>query len=222
MAVIFGTSGNDVLNGTFASDFIDGEGGNDTLNGGAGNDFLNGEAGNDFHDGGVGDDIIDGEDGNDVLLGGAGNDFLDGEDGKDSLNGGAGSDTLIGEDGNDTLTGGANVDRFLFVSENVFNQSTLGTDTITDFAAGTDRIVLYQSTFSALTPQNGGIIAAGEFSIVANDAAADNSTAFITYSTGSGKLFYDTNGTANGFGTGGEFALLQGMPTITASDILVA
>lgn len=72
-----------------------------------------------------------------------------------------------------------------------------------------------------MTPQNGGAIAAGDFAVIANNAA-DNSTAFITYSTGSGKLFYYTNGAANGFGTGGDFAVLQGTPTLTASDILVA
>ncbi len=222
MAVIFGTSGNNVLTGTGANDFIDGEEGNDTLNGGNGSDFLNGEDGNDFHDGGNGDDIIDGEEGNDTLLGSAGNDFLDGEDGLDILNGGTGNDTLIGEDGSDTMTGGTGNDRFLFVSSDVFNQTTLGVDTITDFGTGADRIVLYQSTFAALTPQNGGSIAAGEFAVVANDAAAATSAAFITYSTGSGKLFYNTNGATAGFGTGGDFAALQGTPTLTASDILVA
>jgi Ca2+-binding RTX toxin-like protein len=222
MAVLFGTNGNDVLTGTGANDFIDGEGGNDTLNGGNGSDFLNGEDGNDFHDGGNGDDIIDGDAGNDTLLGSAGNDFLDGEDGNDILNGGNGSDTLIGEDGNDNITGGSGGDRFLFVSEDAFKKSTLGVDTITDFGTGADRIVLYQSTFTALTPQNGGAIASAEFAVVANDADADNSTAFITYSTGSGQLFYNTDGATEGFGNGGDFAVLQGTPTLTASDILVA
>lgn len=221
MAVIFGTSGNNVLNGTGANDFIDGEEGNDTLFGGNGNDFLNGEEGDDFHDGGSGDDIIDGDVGNDTLLGGANNDFLDGEDGQDVLNGGGGNDTLIGEDGNDNLTGGGGNDRFLFVSADVFSQPVLGVDTITDFAPGTDRIVLYESTFAALTPQNGNPIAPGEFAVVANDAVADNSTAFITYSTGSGKLFYNPDGAGEGFGTGGEFAVLQGIPTLLANNVLV-
>jgi Ca2+-binding RTX toxin-like protein len=221
MAVIFGKNGNDVLIGTLANDFIDGEAGNDILNGGAGDDFLNGEDGNDFHDGGSGNDIIDGDAGHDTLLGGDGNDFLDGEDGKDVLNGGAGNDTLIGEDGRDTLTGGFGADRFIFVSSDAFNTSTMGVDTITDFGTGADRIVLYQSTFTALT-LTGGSIAAGEFAVVINNAAAATSTALITYSAGSGKLFYNENGAAAGFGTGGDFAVLQGTPTLTAGDILVA
>lgn len=222
MAVIFGTSGNDNLVGAGQNDFIDGEEGNDTLIGAGGADFLNGEEGNDFHDGGGGDDIIDGDVGDDTLLGAGGSDFLDGEDGADTLNGGAGSDTLIGEDGSDTLTGGGADDSFIFVSGDVFDPATVGVDTITDFKSRTDYILLYETTFSALTPQSGGNIAAAEFAIVANDADADNSTALITYSTGSGKLFYNTDGATEGFGTGGEFALLQAAPTLTVNDIFVA
>ncbi|NJD06616.1 MAG: ExeM/NucH family extracellular endonuclease [Methylococcaceae bacterium] len=56
----------------------------------------------------------------------------------DTLVGTAGPDDLIGLGGNDTLSGGAGADRFLF------NRLEDGTDTVTDFVAGTDAIVLTQ------------------------------------------------------------------------------
>lgn len=222
MEIIFGTDSNDILLGAGGDDIIDGEEGNDVLIGSQGDDFLNGEDGDDFHEGGIGDDIIDGADGNDILIGSAGNDFLDGEGGDDLLSGGEGRDALVGENGDDTLIGGAGGDQFFFVSGEIFDPSTKGIDTIADFEEGADRIVLFQPTFDVLTPQDGGEIAASEFAVVADDADADNSTAAIAYSEGSGSLFYNTDGITEGFGAGGEFALLQGIPSVTASNIFVA
>lgn len=66
MAVINGTSGNDILNGTILSDQIFGFGGNDTLNGNSGNDTLNGGTGSDVLNGGAGDDVLNGDTGNDT------------------------------------------------------------------------------------------------------------------------------------------------------------
>jgi hypothetical protein len=62
--------------------------------------------------------------GNDKLIGGAAADFLFGGDG---------NDTLVGGAGNDTLTGGSGADQFRLATNS-------GTDTITDFAHGTDKI----------------------------------------------------------------------------------
>ncbi|MCA1992012.1 MAG: endonuclease/exonuclease/phosphatase family protein, partial [Coleofasciculus sp. S288] len=133
--VIWGTSASETLNGTVKSDIIFGRsgddslnGGNDadTLNGGSGNDTLNGGNANDLLDGGSDNDVLNGDNGNDTLLGGSGADQLFGQNGDDLLNGGL---------GNDTLQGGRGSDRFvLAVGE--------GTDTITDFTNGQDRIVL--------------------------------------------------------------------------------
>jgi Ca2+-binding RTX toxin-like protein len=65
--------------------------------------------------------------------------FLDGAAANDSLVGGAGADTLVGGTGTDTLTGGAGADRFLFSAS---TESPLATpDLITDFVAGTDKLV---------------------------------------------------------------------------------
>ncbi|QLE56732.1 DUF4347 domain-containing protein [Nostoc sp. TCL26-01] len=99
-----GTPGKDILYGTAGDDTINGLEGNDYLIGNAGNDTLNCGTGNDYGFGGAGDDTINGEDGNDLLYGNEGNDTLIGGEGNDNLDGGIGDDTLIGGNGNDTYT----------------------------------------------------------------------------------------------------------------------
>lgn len=74
------------------------------------------------HTGGNGADALTGTYARDALYGGAGSDVLGGEAGTDILNGGTGSDVL---------TGGAHSDIFVF-------EGNFGSDTITDFDAGTD------------------------------------------------------------------------------------
>jgi Ca2+-binding RTX toxin-like protein len=76
-----------------------------------------------------------GNEGNDVLNGGNSIDTLLGNGGNDTLSGGNGDDILNGGAGNDILTGGNGVDRFVIASG-------AGSDTITDFKAGTDLIAL--------------------------------------------------------------------------------
>jgi Ca2+-binding RTX toxin-like protein len=71
---------------------------------------------------------------NNVLTGNTGANTLTGQDGDDTLNGGGGVDVLIGGIGHDTLTGGAGNDRFHF------DDPDFGTDTITDFADGLDKL----------------------------------------------------------------------------------
>jgi Ca2+-binding RTX toxin-like protein len=87
------------------------------LNGGNGNDTIRGAAGN---------DTIRGGNGNDILFGNNGDDVLFGDNGDDQLRGGL---------GNDILTGGLGNDIFILASGE-------GTDTITDFQVGTDKIGL--------------------------------------------------------------------------------
>ncbi len=71
----------------------------------------------------------------DNLFGGDGNDRLFGKDGNDKLYGDAGNDILTGGNGKDTLTGGAGSDTFVLVSSS-------GTDRITDFEDGSDKLQL--------------------------------------------------------------------------------
>ncbi len=101
----------------------------DQIFGDAGNNILIGSGGADVVDGRSGNDTILGGTGNDSLTGGMGADLLDGGDGADALNGGLGTDTLIGGAGDDVLTGGTEADVFVFGPGS-------GSDTITDFAAG--------------------------------------------------------------------------------------
>lgn len=91
---VFGSQGNDIINGTGGANDLEGERGNDEIRGRGGNDVLEGERGN---------DNLMGNNGNDRLLGGAGNDRLSGGFDNDLLNGGAGADLLIGGRGSDTF-----------------------------------------------------------------------------------------------------------------------
>ncbi|MBT6293000.1 MAG: tandem-95 repeat protein, partial [Rhodospirillaceae bacterium] len=91
---IFGTAGADLINGTFATDFILGL---------AGDDIINGRDGDDFITGGAGDDSVDGAFGSDTaLFSGAIGDYT-------ITNDGAGIITVTdnnigdGDDGTDTL-----------------------------------------------------------------------------------------------------------------------
>src|SRR5262245_43158392 len=62
------------------------------------------------------------------------NDEIYGNGGDDTLNGAGGNDRLVGGSGNDTLTGGTGADVFKY------DTREFGTDTVTDFQVGTDKI----------------------------------------------------------------------------------
>ncbi|QHQ35243.1 LamG-like jellyroll fold domain-containing protein [Algicella marina] len=68
--------GDDVVNGTWRADTIEGLGGDDELSGGNGNDHINGGYGDDLLEGDDGNDTLDGGRGSDMLVGGAGDDLL--------------------------------------------------------------------------------------------------------------------------------------------------
>ncbi len=85
-------------------------GGNNLIFGTAGNDVINGSGGDDCIVGLGGDDTLDGSGGSDVLLGGPGNDTLNGSGGADRLFGDDGDDTLNGGGGTDLCSGGAGTD----------------------------------------------------------------------------------------------------------------
>lgn len=116
---LFGTSGQDVVEGGGGDDRLSGGDGQDALWGGAGDDRLFGGRGDDMLDGGAGDDIAVGDQGNDRILLGDGNDILrdaglvgDQRD-DDSVDGGAGDDFLTDHSGHDTLLGGSGDDRIV-------------------------------------------------------------------------------------------------------------
>ncbi|MBE9139173.1 calcium-binding protein [Nodosilinea sp. LEGE 07088] len=167
--------------------------------------------------------LISGGDGNDqinafhlapdriqlTLDGGAGHDHLVGSAGDDTLVGGLGNDTLVGGLGADNLTGGEGQDTFRF------NNLDQGGDTIVDFVAADDRIVIRAGGFGGgLTA--GSPISANQF--VLGAGAADASDRFI-YNNTSGELYFDRDG------TGGQaqvlLATLSGAPSISNTDIVV-
>jgi hypothetical protein len=165
-------------------------------------------------------DAIHGLAGNDQLLGRAGDDWLIGGDGDDSIKGGIGDDMLIG---------GKGADAFFFSSGRSFLTRQLGVDTLADFESGVDRLRLARRTFDALPV--GGSLAPSSFAVVSDDAAAALSAAPLVYSSGSGGLFYNPNGTAAGFANGaeagGRFLQLWGggsggsYPTLGANDVQI-
>ncbi len=141
---IFGGQDADTLTGSFGNDIISGERGNDTIQGGNENDILFGNSENDLLDGSSGDDILYGGQNEDILYGGTGNDQLFGDLGNDDLKGDAGDDTLTGGLGDDTLTGGDGSDRFTIVNDGSI-------DIITDFVAGTDKLLFPTLTRDLIT-----------------------------------------------------------------------
>jgi Ca2+-binding RTX toxin-like protein len=129
----------------------------------------------------------------------------------DTLIGWNRDDILKGLGGNDTLTGGGGSDQFIFGSGRAFNSADLGIDTITDFQANIDTIVLDPLTFGATRT----------FASVTTDLAAESSNASIVYNSANGNLFYNSNGSDTGFGTGSQFAILSTRPSLTANDVKI-
>jgi hypothetical protein len=179
-----GEFGNDRLYGEIGPDDLRGGDGTDQLAGGRGDDILDGGAGPDralffgsaaatVHLGvsgsqntghgrdtlrriehvtsGSGNDTLTGNDAANTLSGGAGNDALRGGGGNDRLAGGDGNDVLYGGPGNDTMVGAGGADHFRFA-----NSAAGETDTIVDFAPGTDRL-----TFSGVSDPSDLVLSRG-------------------------------------------------------------
>jgi len=247
--IINGNSGNNGLTGGDGNDTLNGGGGKDTLIGGAGNDTYIIDTTTDtlveFSNGGIdtvrssvtytlsnyfdnliltGSNAINGtgNGGNNKITGNNANNVLNGSGGNDTLSGLSGNDILIGGSGNDVLLGGGGNDSFKYATGAAFSNATLGIDTIADFQTGNDKIVLSKKTFTALTSNVGfGFSKSSEFAVVANDAAAATSKAFIVYSQGTGNLFYNQNGSSAGFGTGAGFATLTNNSLLTAANFII-
>ena len=193
-----GGDGADTLGGGRGADTLHGDAGDDQLLGDAGNDWLDGGAGNDTvlagegHDtvqsSGGGDDSILGGGGNDLLQAGDGADTVLGEGGNDVIQGGSGADLLTGGLGYDTLTGGAGADTFILSS-----QRDRG-DTITDFTAAEDRIVLSATAFGYDSALSGQQVSAAD---CAMGAAQDASDHFI-YNSATNTLYFDADGSGSG------------------------
>jgi subtilisin family serine protease/subtilisin-like proprotein convertase family protein len=123
---------------------------------------------------GNGDSIVIGNNLGDRIVGGLGNDILTGGTGLDTLDGGAGSNTL---------TGGNGADKFIL--------HTLGLDTIVDFQAGTDRLVLSAVEFGGNIKTSG--INSADF-VVGAAASTHVAGGGIVYDTASATVWWDKDG----------------------------
>jgi Ca2+-binding RTX toxin-like protein len=223
-------TGNFTGTGNLAANVIVGGAGDDRLSGGAGAaNTLIGGAGNDTYVVAVaGDTIVEqAGGGNDTIetalaiyginganvenltgTSGAGQ-SLAGNGGNNVITGGIGNDVLNGGLGADSLIGNAGADSFLF-------DSALGggnVDTISGFLSGSDHVLLDNAVFAAIAD---GSLAPGAFAIGTQAGDSDDR---ILYDQTSGALYYDADG--NGAGAAVQFATLQGMPIITASDFTI-
>jgi Ca2+-binding RTX toxin-like protein len=145
------------------------------------------------------------------LTGNNGNNSLSGGAANDTLIGGLGNDFLNGGVGKDVLTGGGGTDSFVFNTA----LSATNIDRITDFARGSDKILLDNAIFSAIAGVS--LTAAG---FAANAAGAATTTAHrIIYETDTGKLFYDSNGSAAGGNV--QFATLTPGLALSHTDFSV-
>jgi Ca2+-binding RTX toxin-like protein len=125
------------------------------------------------------------------------------------ISGNAGGNWIDGGAGADVLSGFGGSDAFEF-------SSALGNgniDTITDFAAGTDRIYLDHAVFGALA---WGVLAAGAFQTGAAASEADDR---VVYDPATGALYYDADG--SGAGAAVQFAQLHDALALHASDFAV-
>jgi trimeric autotransporter adhesin len=95
--LLFGTDGDDIVEGLAENDQLFGFHGDDVLRGGDGNDTINGYDGDDVLEGGAGDD---------TFIAGRGDDLIDGGDGNDLFDDyqGSGSKGFVGGGGNDSVT----------------------------------------------------------------------------------------------------------------------
>jgi Ca2+-binding RTX toxin-like protein len=119
---------------------------------------------------------------------------------------------------NDTFTGTSGKDAFVFKGTSLLGiPAAIGLDTIINFATGVDSVFLSKANFTALAASAGSPLGA-DFGTVTTDLAAESLGSAIIYNSANGKLFYDTNGSAAGFGVGGQFAQLSSDLGLTGND----
>ncbi len=137
-------------------------------------------------------------------------------------------DRFVSNGGHDTLTGGSGSDTFVFGK--IWTQTVTGdddevqwyenvgvdltnddTDTITDFASGVDKIELNTDQFASLVGFNAGNLVIGTGPLDADD--------YLVFNTSTNTLQYYADG--NGGSAAIDIAILTGVSSITAADIVV-
>ena len=217
---LIGNSGNNVLAGGVGADILEGGLGDDTYVLSDDLDTIIDTGGNDtirsaldvyLIDGienvqlvGVADTVAVGNSANNVLVGNMANNILEG---------GLGVDVLTGGDGDDQ-----------FVIAN--NGTGVAVDTVTDFMAGSDLLVIDLASFD-LSPEalgllSSGLVSADSFVIGAGAVAQDANDYFI-FDTATGILKFDADG--NGDGEAIEIAKIEmdeDSGKLSSGDVFVA
>lgn len=162
--------------------------------------------------GGALSDTLDGGGGADRLSGGKGVDSLRGLDGADTLEGGASGDLISGDKGADLLTGGGGADRFIFNPIADRQAGVNGTDRITDFQVGYDKIDLYLYGIDPDNTDHDHIVFVGE-------------TTFVDYIPTQVRVAYTATDTvlqigSFRFGVGFKI-VLTGLIDLTAADFIL-
>jgi trimeric autotransporter adhesin len=228
-AIVNGTGNglNNDLTGNSLDNVLNAGAGNDTLTGGAGTDILIGGLGDDTYRvdssfdsiselSGAGVDIVEAS-ADYVLLDNieritlvatAGNISATGNDLANTMLGNASDNYLQGQSGNDTLTGGLGSDRFFFA-----DALTNGVDSILDFAAGVDKLVIVSANFSPELLATG--LTAAQLVI---GAAPVGAVSQFIYNAGA--LSFDLDGSGSTHGAI-QIATLTGNPTLTISDFII-
>jgi Ca2+-binding RTX toxin-like protein len=211
-----GNAGVNILNGKEGVDTMRGYGGNDKYYVDDANDVVIEEAGGgtsdqvvtyvdyvlaanveilttNFTAGTVAIDLTGNSLANDIR-GNAGSNVVDGKGGSDTLRGYGGNDTFVF----DTALGAANI------------------DTVIDFSVADDTIRLDNAIFTAIAGT--GVLTLAQFAANAGGTAQDASDRII-YETDTGKLFYDSNGSAAGGVT--QFATLSSGLALTNADFTI-
>jgi Ca2+-binding RTX toxin-like protein len=211
-------AGNDVITTAAGNDTVYGGSGADTITTGKGADQLYGGSGDDKLFAGQDDDQLYGGSGNDVLDGGSGKDYLDGGTGNDTMTGGSGNDDLNGGTGNDTMAGGSGSD-FFFVT------LSSGTDRITDFTNGQDKIALGWDIKTQLPDTYAGSfdVAAALLNINVPNAApggnfaGDPSAPMLIFNAATQMLSFDADGIL-GQGAAVDLVQLTGVTQLFGGD----
>ena len=172
----FGTStvlsgaGNDTITTGAGADLVVSGAGNDTITTTGGNDIVFAGAGNDTVTTGEGNDIVLGGGGDDIIAAGAGDDIVFGGDGDDKINAATGADIIDSGKGDDIIRLGsdANIDTVIFGA----NAAANGSDVITQFTSGTDKLNL-----AAMTTQTATTAVTGNLTVTAGSVYFLNMTA---------------------------------------------
>jgi hypothetical protein len=134
---------------------------------------------------------------------------------RDKITGTDQGEIIAGGGGKNRLTGGGGPDAFLFQTPDGFGRKTA--DRITDFNSEEgDRIAISRDAFEDVDRVRFKVVSGRR---EAREAGRSNKN--FVYDDKNGMLYYDANGKEKGWGDGGAFAKLLGVPDVERSDFVI-